>query len=311
MEKLGLLPIPTIVDLSEHIDRARLGIAESVSFYGLLGGDNPSGSLKDVGVSSVLRHALGLGIWSPPAPIAEVSNGSMARSLAWAARTWGVDSYVAYPGSSPESVARIGGSTELQYLDVPASSEGHDHPLVRYFHDFEAECQKRSFYFLDQTRNHMFRLGYEEMVPGVLRQLQELHGAAEVNCIVGAVGTGSSLGGIVAGMEKKMSRTVHSVGVEPVKSHGTNLPWHDIPGLRNTEAFHWLQFSEVDTYDAQLIKERIEVTLCRAQERTDLLCRGGIRAGLSSGAALEGFVKNAQSAQSATYLLILCDASLA
>ena len=180
---MGAVGGPRVVDLGTTIDLAALGISTRARVFALLGGHNPSGSLKDAAVARVLDAAVACGALLPGQPIAEISNGSMARSLVWAAGRLGSPAYLSFPGGCQASIDGIVGAGKARFLAFdPPSTSGH--PIVDFFAGFEAACRDRGYFYLDQTRNKAFALAYDALVPEVLETLARRHGVAKLDSLV-------------------------------------------------------------------------------------------------------------------------------
>ena len=144
-----------LVDLRKHLDCASWHIPDDVGLFALLGGHCPSGSLKDVALLHVIHTAVTRGELAPGRPVAEISNGSMARSVVWAAGRIGSPVYLSFPGVSQSLVEEIVGAGKATALQV-APSRDFSHPMLGFFAAFEACCKERNYFYPDQTRNKAF-----------------------------------------------------------------------------------------------------------------------------------------------------------
>jgi cysteine synthase len=300
-----------VVNLREHLDFHALGVTSQVAAYALVGGIYPSGSIKDVGLLRVLQSALDEGRYRRGQALAELSNGSMARSVSWLAGEIGVDCFVAFPGSSSELVKDICGRFSTRHLEVGSLPREAGHPLVQYFEAFDKSSRELDLFYFDQTRNPAFRTAYSTLARPVLREMTERHGAPKVSRLIGSVGTGSTLLGLAEGLARLGASRPYVVGVEPaLMPDSASVPWEDIPGLRNTRAFHWNEFGKTDAYGAHFVNQRCEVTKNQAAHFAASLEQGGLRGSLSAGATLAGFLEAAKDQEDETSLLILSDVQL-
>src|SRR5580658_3710338 len=280
---------PKIVDLGAAIDLGALGVPRGARLFALLGGYGPSGSIKDAAVALVLDAAVADGALQPGKPVAEISNGSMARSLVWAASRLGSPVYLSFPGASQAKIDGIVGVGKAQLLafDAPTAT---GHPIVDFFAGFEAACQARGYFYLDQTRSKVFAPAYQALVPDVLATLARRHDVSKLDSLVCGVGTGSTVVGLGRGV-KAASREARVIGVEPAKAPGHAPPWDDLPGLRNTAMFHWDDLGGkvgVDSYLRVEVDSRVEVSMKDAQSAHRRLADAGIVASLAAGAVVAG-----------------------
>ena len=300
---------PKVVDLGARIDLAALGISTCARVFALLGGHAPSGSLKDAAVARVLDAAVARGALLPGQPIAEISNGSTARSLVWAAGRLGSPAYLSSPGGSQASLDGIVGAGKARFLDFhPPSTSGH--PIVDFFAGFEAVCRRCGYFYLDQTRNKAFALAYDALAAEVLEALARRHGVAKLDSLVCGVGTGSTLIGLGRGI-KRANPEAWTVGVEPASRPENVPPWEDLPGLRNTAAFHWDDVcgqAGLDSYLRGEVDRRIEVSAERAQSCRGLLADSGIDASLGAGAVLAGGARSLSALSGGAHLMVFSDA---
>jgi cysteine synthase len=311
LEELTKLCSPCVVNLRDHLDFAALGVANQTRAYALLGGIYPSGSIKDVGLLGALHKAWRSGRYRKGQPLAEISNGSMARSVSWLSGGLGVECFIAFPGSTKDQVGAICGGNRVRHLDIQSSHLDEGHPLVRYFDGFEKRCQQCELFYPHQTRNPDFRAAYRDLGALVLDELRQRYAVVKVDQIIGSIGTGSTLLGLSEGVALPGASRPEVTGVEPaLRSNPSSMPWEDIPGLRNTRAFHWSEFGRNDAYDAALVDRRVEVTRSDAARQADTLARGGLRGGLSAGATLVGFFEAAKYQKEGTFLLVLSDTNV-
>jgi cysteine synthase A len=301
---------PEIVDLGAAIDLRALGVPAHVRVFALLGGHNPSGSLKDAAIVRVLDAAVARGALVQGQPIAEISNGSTARSVVWAAGRLGSPVHISFPGGSQARLDEIVGAGKARFLPVGPSSAG-GHPLVEFFDGFEMACRELGYFYLDQTRNKAFALAYDALVPQVLETLARRHGVAKLDSLVCGVGTGSTLIGLGRGI-KRTNSEARTVGVEPASRPESTPPWEDVPGLRNTSAFHWDDVCGepgLDNYLRDEVDDRLDVSARSAGSCRQLLADAGIQAGLGAGAVLAGGAQSLPARSGGAHLLVFSDAT--
>lgn len=300
---------PVVVDLGARIDLAALGVPARARVFALLGGHHPSGSLKDAAVAQVLDAAVACGALLAGGPIAEISNGSMARSLVWAAGRLGSPAHLSFPGASQARIDGIVGAGKARLLAFdPPSTSGH--PIVDFFAGFEAACRDRGYFYLDQTRNKAFVLAYDALAPKVLETLARRHGVAKLDSLVCGVGTGSTLIGLGRGI-KRANPEAWTVGVEPASAPSLVPPWQDLPGLRNTAVFHWDDVcgrAGLDNYVREEVDRRLDVSTERAESCRRVLAGSGIDASLGGGAVLAGGAQTLAALGGGAHLMVLSDA---
>jgi cysteine synthase len=303
---------PNVVDLGAVLDLAALGIPRHARVFALLGGHAPSGSLKDAAVAQVLDAAAARGDLRPGQPVAEISHGSTARSLVWAAGKRGSAVFLSFPGATQARIDAIVGAGRARLLafDPPATT---GHPMVDFFAGFEITCRASGYFYVDQTRNRSFALAYAAFVPEVLAVLERRHGVSKIDSLACGVGTGSTLMGLARGL-KRVSQgawRARIVGVEPARALDLVPPWEDLPGLRNTATFHWddvLGKEGVDNYVRNEVDVRVEVSAAAAQSCRTLLADSGIDASLGAAAVLAGGARTIADGSGVAHLLILSDA---
>jgi cysteine synthase len=288
------------------VDLGTLGLMTGARVFALLGGSYPSGSLKDVAVARLLDDARTRGALQPGQPIAEISNGSMARSLAWAANQLGSPAYLSFPGASQSAIDGIVGAGKARILsfDIPATS---GHPIVDLFAGFGAACRDRGYFYLDQTRNKAFARAYRALVPELLETIGRRYGVGKLDSLVCGVGTGSTLIGLGRGI-KDMNPKARVIGVEPAGLPTHVPPWEDLPGLRNTALFHWDDVCNevgLDNYIRGDVDRRLEISAERAKSFLVRLADAGIEAGLAAGAVL---ACGGSLTKDGAHLLVLSDA---
>lgn len=299
---------PVIVRLNDHLDQSSLGLNGQTSFFALLGGYCASGSIKDVALHYVLTRSLEARTYTPGAPLAEISSGSMARSVALHAARMNVEAIISFPGITQQRLSQICAPFPATALAVH-SDAGAVNPLVGYFDAFAKRCQERGYFYVDQTRNPAFCAGYASAAAQAQRALERQWPMCPLGSLVASVGSGATLMGFSRGLREN-GCLVSAVAVEPSQRSDAQPPWDDIPGLRNTRAFHWSSFGHHDCHDPARVNVRLEVTSARARECQELLRCSGFHAGPSAGATLAGALDAASSNPDAHSLLIFSDAKL-
>lgn len=266
----------------------KLSPGSSVRILGKLEGCNPGGSIKDRPAYYMIKKAEEAGDLMPGKTILEPTSGNTGIALAMIGAAKGYPVKLVMPGCVSIERSRILEAFGAEVVLTPAE-EGTDGAIRKAHEIFAAEPER--YYMPDQFSNpHNILAHYETTGPEILAQT-----GGEVDAVVAGMGTTGTLMGI-AGYLKEKKPGVRIVGVEPVKGH-------TIQGLKNME-----EAIVPAIYDPSLLDDKVTVEDDEAFRMARLLAtREGVFVGMSSGAAVAGALKVAETMRAGTIVVILPD----
>jgi cysteine synthase B len=271
-----------LVDISALVGKP------GVRLLAKLEGSNPGGSVKDRPALYMLNKAEEEGLLTPEKTILEPTSGNTGIAIAMIAAAKGYRVKLVMPACV--SVERRGILEAYGAETVLSPGCQMTDGAIRLAHKILAEDPER-YYMPDQYSNPNNPLShYETTGPEILRQC-----GGDIDYFVAGIGTSGTL----MGLSRYFSETapqVKVIGVEP----GLN---HKIQGLKN---MHEAIVPKI--YD----KSRLQQTLLVEDEEAydmarELATRMGLFAGMSSGAAVCGALRIAESIDSGTIVTLLPD----
>lgn len=259
-----------------------------VRFFGKIEGVNPGGSVKDRAALYMIARAEKERGLTPGRVILEPTSGNTGIAIAMIGAFKGYKVRLIMPESVSVERRNIlkafGAEVEL----TPAAG-GMDAAIKRA-HEIVSESPRR-FFMLNQFANESNVMAhYETTGPEIHAQT-----AGNVNMVVAGLGTTGTIMGIGNYLKKRVNQ-IQIVGVEPVAGHG-------VQGLKNmTES------TKPEIYRPELLDDIVSVD----DEESFywgrwLAQREGIFAGMSSGAALSGAVKAAESMKKGNIVVVFPD----
>jgi len=280
MSAVGNTPLVEITNLNHKRPGVRV--------FGKLEGNNPGGSIKDRPALYMIQAAERSGELTHDKTILEPTSGNTGIALAMIGAAKGYRVKLCMP----ECV-----STERQGILQALGAEvvltrGRDRTdgAIREAHRL-AEKDPDKYYMPNQFANEWnVRAHYETTGPEVLAQTN-----GEIDCFVAGMGTTGTLMGVSRYLkEKKPSARI--IGIEPTEGHC-------IQGLKNMN-----EAIRPAIYDPAMIDEQIVVEDGEAFETTRLLAtKEGIFVGMSSGAAVAGALRIAETMERGVIVAILPD----
>jgi len=253
-----------------------------------LEGANPGGSVKDRIARQMILAAEAAGTLTRDRTILEATSGNTGIGLAMVAAAKGYRVLLTMPQCVSEERRRILEAFGAQLVLTPAQ-EGTD-GAIREAHRLLAENPDR--YFMPNQFDNVANLEahYETTGPEIIAQT-----GGDVDVLVAGLGTSGTIMG--AGRRlKEHNLNVRLVGVEPRLGHR-------IQGLKNmTESI------VPGIYDPARLDDKLTVLDEEAfAAARNLSLREGIFVGMSSGAALCGALRVAESMKSGTIVVIFPD----
>ena len=259
-----------------------------VRILGKLEGSNPGGSVKDRPAYWMVKKAEESGRLTKGKIILEPTSGNTGIALAMIGAAKGYRVKLCMPECVSTERQRILEALSAEVVLTPAS-QGTDGAIRRAHQLLDTESDK--YYMPNQFENESNVLAhYETTGPEVFSQTK-----GEIDVFVAGMGTTGTLMG--AGRYLKETKPeVRIVGIEPTEGH-------TIQGLKNmTESI------VPRVYNPQMLDEKITVEDGQAFETTRLLAaREGVFVGISSGAAVAGALRIAETMTSGIIVVILPD----
>jgi cysteine synthase B len=259
-----------------------------VKVFGKLEGANPGGSVKDRPAYFMIKKAEESGELTRDKIILEPTSGNTGIALAMIGAAKGYPVKLCMPECVSTERQHILQALGAEVVLTPAK-EGTDGAIREAHRLFNAEPQK--YYMPNQFENESnVQAHYETTGPEVFQQTN-----GEIDVFVAGMGTTGTLMGVYKYLKEKKPQA-KVVGVEPPRGH-------TIQGLKNmTESI------VPGIYDRQMLDEKITVEDGEAFEMTRLLAaREGIFVGMSSGAAVAGALRVAETMTAGTIVAILPD----
>ena len=251
-----------------------------------LEGNNPAGSVKDRPALNMIRQAERRGEIVPGDTLIEATSGNTGIALAMAAAIKGYRMVLIMPDhmSDERKAAMAAYGAELVLVTAEAGMEGA--------RDLADSMQQRGDgKVLDQFANadnpdaHFRTTG-----PEIWQQTN-----GEITHFVSSMGTTGTIMGVSRYL-KAQNPAISIVGLQP--SDGAS-----IPGIRR-----WPEAYLPRIYDASDVDQIIDIDQQQAEHTMRELARHeGIFCGVSSGGAVAGALRIAESVENATIVVIVCD----
>ena len=280
LSAIGNTPLVELTGLNRKRPRVRV--------FGKLEGANPGGSVKDRPAYFMIKKAEESGELTRGKIILEPTSGNTGIALAMIGAAKGYPVKLCMPECVSTERQQILRALGAEVVLTPAK-EGTDGAIREAHRLFDAEPEK--YYMPNQFENeNNVRAHYETTGPEVFQQTN-----GEIDVFVAGMGTTGTLMGVYKYLKEKKPQA-KVVGVEPPQGH-------TIQGLKNmTESI------VPRIYDRQMLDEKITVEDGEAFEMTRLLAaREGIFVGMSSGAAVAGALRVAETMTVGTIVAILPD----
>ena len=261
--------------------------AVNVSLYGKAEWFNPSGSVKDRSVFSILRTAEAAGLLSGKT-ILDATSGNAGIAYAMMGSSLGHKVTLALPKNANEERKRIlrAYGVKLVYTDPLEGSDG----AIRKARELYSENPDEYFY-ADQYSNEASWRGHYETTG--IEIWEQTHGA--VTHLVAGVGTGGTIMGTGRRL-KELNPQIKIIAVQP------DSPFHGLEGLKHLETS-----MKPKIYDPSFPDQTVKVATDRAQQIVRKLAREGVLIGPSSGAALAAAETIANEADAGTIVAVLPD----
>jgi len=259
-----------------------------VRIFGKLEGANPGGSIKDRPALWMIKKTEESGQLTKGKIILEPTSGNTGIALAMIGAAKGYQVRLCMPECVSTERQRILQALGAEVALTPAK-EGTDGAIRKAHQLLKAEPDK--YYMPNQFVNENNILAhYETTGPEIFSQTKE-----DIDVFVAGMGTTGTLMGVCKFFKEKKPE-VKIVGIEPTECH-------TIQGLKNMK-----ESINPKIYNPDKLDEKLTVEDGEAYEITRLLAANeGIFVGMSSGAAVAGALRMAESMSSGTIVVILPD----
>ncbi|HEY7946372.1 MAG TPA: cysteine synthase family protein [Acidimicrobiales bacterium] len=285
-------PVTSVLDLIGNtplVDVSALSPNTAVRILIKLEGQNPGGSIKDRIALSMVEEAEKDGRLSPGDVLLEPSSGNTGIGLALVARLKGYHLKVVLPSNVSVERRQLLEVWGAEVIDSPGSEGSNG--AVRMAERIHGEHPEWVFlYQYANTANP--KAHYEGTGPEIWRD------CPEVTHLVAGLGTSGTLLG-VGRFLKERNPVVEVWAVEPPAGEM-------VDGLRNLDDGYIPPiFTELG--GAELLDRKTMVGPRQSVEWTRRLAEVGVFAGISSGAAMAGAVKCAQSIEAGVIVVVSAD----
>ncbi|ODC02873.1 cysteine synthase B [Terasakiispira papahanaumokuakeensis] len=280
------LQFPTVADIigqTPLVRLQRLQAGRNNTILAKLEGHNPAGSVKDRPALSMIQHAQARGDISPGDTLIEATSGNTGIALAMAAGVMGYQMILIMPENSSEERKQAMAAYGAELILTEGMESARDLALK-----LESEGRGKvlnQFGNVDNPQAH-----YETTGPEIW---QQTHGT--ITHFVSAMGTTGTIMGVSRYL-KEQNPQVQVVGLQP--SEGAS-----IPGIRR-----WPEAYLPTIFEPQRVDQVVDIQQHEAEQMTRRLAREeGIMAGISSGGAIAGALRLAETLENAVIVAIICD----
>jgi len=280
LELIGDTPLVDVSELSPNLD---------VRILAKLEGQNPGGSVKDRIALSMIEDAERAGLLIPGATLIEPSSGNTGIGMALVCRIKGYKLKVVLPGNVSIERRQLLELWGADIIDSPAE-EGSNGAVRRAQQLAVAHPEWTFLYQYGNAANP--RAHYEGTGPEIWRD------CPEISHFVAGLGTSGTLLGVGRFLKERNSQ-VQVWAVEPPTGE-------TVEGLRNLDD-GYIPPIFLEQGGPELLDRKTIVGPRDSIEWTRRLADVGIFAGISSGAALAGAIKCANSIDRGTIVFICSD----
>ncbi|MCJ8338712.1 MAG: cysteine synthase CysM [Pseudomonadales bacterium] len=280
---------PTIEDYIGNtplVRLQRLKVANGNLILCKLEGNNPAGSVKDRPAISMINSAESRGEIKPGDTLIEATSGNTGIALAMAAAIKGYKMLLIMPDNMSAERKTSMTAYGAQLLEV-SSEQG-----MEYARDLALQMQAEGKgIVLDQFSNADNPMShYQGTGPELWRQTQ-----GKITHFVSSMGTTGTIMG-TSQFLKEQNPEIQIVGLQPADGAS-------IPGIRR-----WPKAYLPSIFDETKVDTTLDITQQEAEVTMRLLAtEEGIFCGVSSGGAVAGALKVAETVQNSLIVCIICD----
>ena len=270
------------------VELKRLNPNPKVRVFAKLEGNNPGGSVKDRPALYMIEKAEESGELMPDKTILEPTSGNTGIALAMIGASKGYKVKLTLPECVSTERRHVLEAFGAEVVLTPAK-EGTDGAIRMAHKLLEEDADK--YFMPNQFVNPNNPLShYETTGPEIYEQTD-----GQVDVFVTGMGTTGTLMGISRYLKGK-SKNIKIIGVEPTLGH-------TIQGLKNmTEAIVPEIYNKSELDDILIMQDEEAFDMTR-----HLAVEEGIFAGISSGAAVAGALRTAETMKSGTIVTIIAD----
>ncbi len=280
---------PTIEDLIGHtplIRMQRLSAGRNNQILLKMEGNNPAGSVKDRPAMGMITAAEARGDIKPGDRLFEATSGNTGIALAMAAAIKGYKMTLVMPEnlSQERRDAMKAYGAELVLVTPKVGMEGA-RDLAESLAKEHRGVVLNQFSNTDNPLSH-----YQTTGPEIWQQTQ-----GTVTHFVSAMGTTGTIMGIGRFL-KEQNSDIQIVGLQPASGA-------QVPGIRR-----WSPDYVPAIFDAKRVDTVLDIGQLEAEDMTRTLARTeGIFCGISSGGAVSGALRLAETLENAVIVVIVCD----
>ncbi|PLX77758.1 MAG: cysteine synthase B [Desulfuromonas sp.] len=280
--------LPASIGNTPLVELSRINTNSKVRIFGKLEGNNPGGSVKDRTAWWMIRHAEEDGVLTPDKTILEPTSGNTGIALAMISAARGYRIKLVMPACvsiERRSVLEAYGA-EVVLSPAEEATDG----AIRLAHKILAESPDE--YFMPNQYDNLAnpKVHYETTGPEIWSQTE-----GQVDVFVAGMGTSGTLMGVGRYL-REQKQEIEIVGVEPVLGH-------KVQGLKNME-----EAIVPGIYAENELSRKVVVDDETAFETARrLAAEEGLFVGMSSGAAVAGAIKVAETMESGIIVTLLPD----
>jgi len=280
--------LPASIGNTPLVELSRINTNSKVRIFGKLEGNNPGGSVKDRTAWWMIRHAEEDGVLTPDKTILEPTSGNTGIALAMISAARGYRIKLVMPACvsiERRSVLEAYGA-EVVLSPAEEATDG----AIRLAHKILAESPDE--YFMPNQYDNLAnpKVHYETTGPEIWSQTE-----GQVDVFVAGMGTSGTLMGVGRYLREQKPE-IEIVGVEPVLGH-------KVQGLKNME-----EAIVPGIYAENELSRKVVVDDETAFETARrLAAEEGLFVGMSSGAAVAGAIKVAETMESGIIVTLLPD----
>ncbi len=280
--------LPAAIGNTPLVELTRINANPKVRIFAKLEGNNPGGSVKDRTAWWMIRHAEEDGALTQNKTILEPTSGNTGIALAMISAARGYKIKLVMPACvsvERRSVLEAYGA-EVVLSPAAEATDG----AIRLAHKILAEDPDRYFMPNQYDNSANPQVHYETTGPEIWQQTD-----GQIDMFVAGMGTSGTLMGVGRYL-RQQDRDVKIVGIEPVLGH-------KVQGLKNMEEAIVPGIYEETRLDRKVIVEDDEAFAMARQLAAD----EGLFVGMSSGAAVAGALKAAESLGQGVMVTLLPD----
>lgn len=279
LETIGNTPMIKLTNLAKN---------PKVKIYAKLEGFNPGGSVKDRPAYYIIKAAEASGELTKDKTIIEATSGNMGIALAMIGAIKGYKVELVVPSCVTIERKQILEAFGAQVFLTPGE-EGTDGAIKNVKQIIAKKPEK--YYMPDQFQNINNVIShYETTGPEIFYQTE-----GEIDIFITGIGSSGTIMGVGKYLKEKKPQ-IKVIGIEPQKGHS-------IQGLKNLE-----ESIVPKIFDPAILDEKLTIRDEDAFNMSRLLAiEEGLLVGMSSGAAVAGAMKIADSIKEGTIVTLLPD----